>query len=85
MVLNIKLKNKMTLKKLNDKNELVNKLNIYNSLKSEINNELPKLLKSKKHELVNLIKEMQSSEYFKEEASEEEKAEITSLLNELNS
>lgn len=75
----------MTLKKLNDKNELVNKLNIYNSLKSEINNELPKLLKSKKHELVNLIKEMQSSEYFKEEASEEEKAEITSLLNELNS
>ena len=75
----------MTLKKLNDKNELVNTLNIYNSLKNEVTNELPKLLKSKKQELVNLINKMQSCECFKEEASEEEKAEITSLLNQLNS
>ena len=75
----------MTLKKLNDKNELVNKLNIYNSLKNEVNNELPEMLESKKQELVSLINEMQSSESFKEEASEEEKAEIASLLNELNS
>jgi len=75
----------MTLKKLNDKNELVNALNIYKSLKNEITNELPELLKSKKQELVKLIKEIQSCECFKEEASEEEKAEITSLLNELNS
>jgi succinate dehydrogenase flavin-adding protein (antitoxin of CptAB toxin-antitoxin module) len=74
----------MTLKNLNDKNELVNKLNAYNSLKNEVNNELPELLESKKQELINLINEMQSSEPFKEEASEKEKAEITSLLNQLN-
>jgi len=81
--LNIKIKNKMTLKKLNDINELVNVLNTYNSLKNEITNELPELLTTKKRELVSLINKMKSYEAFKQEASQEEKTEIENLLKEI--
>lgn len=75
----------MTLKNLNDKNELINMINIYKNLKNEFLNELPKLLEDKKEELKDLITKIQSCECYQEEASAEEKKEFTDLLNQLNS
>ena len=75
----------MTLKKLNDKNELINMINIYKNLKNQFLNELPKLLEDKKEELKDLITKIQSCECYQEEASDEEKEEFSNLLNQLNS
>ena len=85
MVLNIKIKNKMTLKKLTNENELINKLNNFNLAKIDYKETLPSEIKRKKESLINMIQDIQEDEFYKENATVEEKQEFTEFLNELTS
>ena len=85
MVLNIKIKNKMTLKNLTNKNELINKLNNFNLAKKDYKETLPEEIKRKKESLINMIQDIQGDEFYKENATVEEKQEFVDFLNELTS
>tara|TARA_R110000822_G_scaffold236744_4_gene367334 strand:+ start:842 stop:1099 length:258 start_codon:yes stop_codon:yes gene_type:complete len=85
MVLNIKIKNKMTLKKLTNENELINKLNNFNLAKIDYKETLPSEIKRKKESLINMIQDIQEDEFYKENATVEEKQEFVEFLNELTS
>tara|TARA_R110000772_G_scaffold56239_1_gene128114 strand:+ start:673 stop:930 length:258 start_codon:yes stop_codon:yes gene_type:complete len=85
MVLNIKIKNKMTLKKLTNENELINKLNNFNLAKIDYKETLPEEIKRKKESLINMIQDIQEDEFYKENATVEEKQEFVDFLNELTS
>tara|TARA_R110000823_G_scaffold105792_1_gene224222 strand:- start:647 stop:904 length:258 start_codon:yes stop_codon:yes gene_type:complete len=85
MVLNIKIKNKMTLKKLTNENELINKLNNFNLAKIDYKETLPSEIKRKKESLINMIQDIQEDEFYKENATVEEKQEFADFLNELTS
>tara|TARA_B110000858_G_C17618364_1_gene387808 strand:+ start:368 stop:625 length:258 start_codon:yes stop_codon:yes gene_type:complete len=85
MVLNIKIKNKMTLKNLTNKNELINKLNNFNLAKIDYKETLPEEIKRKKESLINMIQDIQGDEFYKENATVEEKQEFVDFLNELTS
>jgi hypothetical protein len=85
MVLNIKIKNKMTLKKLTNENELINKLNNFNLAKIDYKETLPSEIKRKKESLINMIQDIQEDEFYKENATVEEKQEFVDFLNELTS
>jgi len=85
MVLNIKIKNKMTLKNLTNKNELINKLTNFNLAKKDYKETLPEEIKRKKENLINMIQDIQSDEFYIENATVEEKQEFADFLNELTS
>jgi predicted Zn-dependent protease with MMP-like domain len=85
MVLNIKIKNKMTLKNLTNKNELINKLTNFNLAKKDYKETLPEEIKRKKENLINMIQDIQSDEFYIENATVEEKKEFVDFLNELTS
>jgi len=83
--LNIKIKNKMTLKNLTNKNELINKLTNFNLAKKDYKETLPEEIKRKKENLINMIQDIQSDEFYIENATVEEKQEFADFLNELTS
>jgi len=85
MVLNIKIKNKMTLKNLTNKNELINKLTNFNLAKKDYKETLPEEIKRKKENLINMIQDIQGDEIYIENATVEEKKEFADFLNELTS
>ena len=64
----------MTLKKLTNENELINKLNNFNLAKIDYKETLPSEIKRKKESLINMIQDIQE-----EEEEEEEEEEIVRL------
>ena len=75
----------MTLKKLTNENELINKLNNFNLAKIDYKETLPEEIKRKKESLINMIQDIQEDEFYKENATVEEKQEFVDFLNELTS
>ena len=75
----------MTLKNLTNKNELINKLNNFNLAKIDYKETLPEEIKRKKESLINMIQDIQGDEFYKENATVEEKQEFVDFLNELTS
>lgn len=75
----------MTLKKLTNENELINKLNNFNLAKIDYKETLPSEIKRKKESLINMIQDIQEDEFYKENATVEEKQEFVEFLNELTS
>ena len=75
----------MTLKKLTNENELINKLNNFNLAKKDYKETLPEEIKRKKESLINMIQDIQGDEFYKENATVEEKKEFVDFLNELTS
>ncbi len=75
----------MTLKKLTNENELINKLNNFNLAKIDYRETLPSEIKRKKESLINMIQDIQEDEFYKENATVEEKQEFVDFLNELTS
>ncbi len=75
----------MTLKKLTNENELINKLNNFNLAKIDYKETLPSEIKRKKESLINIIQDIQEDEFYKENATVEEKQEFVDFLNELTS
>lgn len=75
----------MTLKKLTNENELINKLNNFNLAKIDYKETLPSEIKRKKESLINMIQDIQEDEFYKENATVEEKQEFVDFLNELTS
>ena len=75
----------MTLKKLTNENELINKLNNFNLAKIDYRETLPSEIKRKKESLINMIQDIQEDEFYKENATVEEKQEFVEFLNELTS
>ena len=75
----------MTLKKLTNENELINKLNNFNLAKIDYKETLPSEIKRKKESLINMIQDIQEDEFYKENATIEEKKEFSDFLNELTS